>query len=109
MYKFSRKMTISGYFFYIIYSFLCLKQSVQIIQKNNHLLSFFLHNLYISVWIQHGNTGFLLDPSNTVIKRLWCIYLCLVIGQTCLIKQYRPRSDVTFMTFNLDVHCLSLL
>ena len=61
------------------------------------------------VWIQHGNRGFLLDPSNSVIKSLWCIYLCLVIGQTGLIKQYRARSDVTFMIFNLDVHGLSLL
>ena len=36
----------------------------------------FLYKLYFFVWIQHGclaNTGLALDPSNSVIKRLWCV------------------------------------
>ena len=35
----------------------------------------FLYNLYMFVWIQHAclaNTVFALDPSNSVVKRLWC-------------------------------------
>ena len=34
--------------------------------------------IYIFVWIQHGclaNMVFALGPSNSVIKRLWCMYL----------------------------------
>ena len=36
----------------------------------------FLYNLYFFVWIYHGcktNTIYVLDPNNSVIKRLWCI------------------------------------
>ena len=37
----------------------------------------FLYNLYIFIWIQHGCFFLLLafDPSNSVIKRLWCTFL----------------------------------
>ena len=38
-----------------------------------------LYELDIFVWIQHGclaNTVFTLDPSNRLIKRLWCICIC---------------------------------
>ena len=41
--------------------------------KNANKWSFFLYNLHIFVWIQHGylaNTVFALDLSNSVIKRL---------------------------------------
>ena len=37
---------------------------------------FFLYNLYIFVWIQHdclANMVFALNPSTSVMKRLWCI------------------------------------
>ena len=47
-----RKMAIYGHFFYIIYK------------------------VYIFASIQHkclANTVFILDPSNNVIKRLWCM------------------------------------
>ena len=33
--------------------------------------------LYIFVWIYHGcltNTVYAMDPNNSVIKRLWCIW-----------------------------------
>ena len=36
---------------------------------------FFLYNVFVFVLIQHGclaNIVFALDPSNSVIKRLWC-------------------------------------
>ena len=41
----------------------------------DYTMFFFLYNLYIFVLIQHSylaNMGFVLDPSNNVIKRLWC-------------------------------------
>ena len=44
---------------------------------------FFLYNLDILVWIQHGilvNMFFSLDPTNTVIKR-WCMVLLTIIGK----------------------------
>ena len=66
----------------------------------------FLYNLYIIVWIYHGclaNMVFALDPRDTVIKRLWCIYVklnCMSINIFTLKtgtdkpdKQCQPRSD----------------
>ena len=48
--------------------------------------SFFLCKLDIFVWIQHGclnNKLFTLDPSNHVIKRLWCMQCTDFITQGC--------------------------
>ena len=42
----------------------------------------FQYNLYIFVWIQHGcltNTVYAMDPNNSVIKRLWCVYIYIYI------------------------------
>ena len=44
----------------------------------------FLYNLDIFVWIQSGclaKTVFFLDPSNSVIKRLWCVNIFLISPQ----------------------------
>ena len=62
MYRLYRKMTINGHIFlYNLY-----------IQK----MVIFLYNLYIFVWIQHSYLYKMVvapDPSNSFIKRLWCI------------------------------------
>ena len=56
---------------------LCRKQfqyNLNIFVWINGHLSLFLYNLNIFVWMQHGCLGnmvFALDPSSSVIKRLW--------------------------------------
>ena len=46
----------------------------------------FLCNLYIFVWIQQGcldNIVSALDPSNSVIQRLWCTYILFYVDKYC--------------------------
>ena len=46
---------------------------------------FFLYNLYIFVCIQHSclaSTVLSLGPSNSVIKRLWCLFLIFLVLQS---------------------------
>ena len=67
----------------------------------------FLYNLYIFVWIQHGclaNIVFVLDPSNSVIKRLLCRYYYILDGSLCK----RDRSDCKGVSAYLRVPCLNM-
>ena len=60
--------------------FKCGPQKCCILTKMYRLyrkMIIFLYDPYIFVWIQHGclaNMVFALNPNNSVIKRLWCIY-----------------------------------
>ena len=72
-------------FLYNLHIFVWLQHSLKY-RKTDQVWSFFyiiwsffyiIINLDIFIWIQHGslpNTVFTLDPSNRVIKRLWCTY-----------------------------------
>ena len=58
----------------------------------------FLYNLYIFIWIQHDYLDskiFALDPSNSVIKKLWC-NLWLKFSPLTLVQLDKLRCHAPF-------------
>ena len=63
----------------------------------------------VFVWILHGcltNMVYIMDPNNSVIKRLWCIWVvpCKMVSLG-MWGQQRPRPTCTFLQSDKGLYC----
>ena len=96
-----RKMTIYGHL--SIYSIIICDIQTKMYRLYRKITVYvhFLYNLYFFVWIQHGclaNMFFALDPSNSVIKRLWYnLYICCLFStEKLLFRNYECEHHGTY-------------
>ena len=80
-YRFYRKMTINGHFFYIIYIFLFDNLPFKVI------FLYTMCNLYIFVWLQHLGSNF--KPSKLIVELTWFLF-CIpasVLQRGCVVSE----------------------